>query len=514
MHGWIQECERNHPVCRLTAKPFKPTRLIDVGTQDAPEVKLETEGIPGLRYVALSHCWGPPDPERPILKTESSTITEREKGIPLNIMPKNFRDAILVTRRLGLQYLWIDSLCIIQDSVEDWRREAAMMDQVYIHAYVTLAATSTSTSHDGFLERPLKEEVRVPFVSQKDGSVHGHIYLRQVMDNRPCKYETNVECSKWNDRGWTLQERFLSRRLVHFCRDQSYFECRSAIWAEDNHKIQHLPTPTSIADQAGSQNGAETENKWDDKHGYNDKIERIFEHWFHIVAQFSARQLTYGADKLPALSGLAKETSSAGPVGRYLAGIWEEDLAYGLLWICCANDHEFSSAPSYRAPSWSWASMDGQITWGSQWERNALPQTFELLQADIKLAGNDPFGSITCAHLVVAGLLLPVNINGFAQTKLSIFDFPYQLIHEGKKIGFSHLDLRRPEYVARSLFALQLFEQWPRLPEHGQQHVWCGLILEPSLGPAKTFRRVGLFFLDEEHLDVFQSVESSRITLV
>lgn len=85
MHGWIQECERNHPVCRLTAKPFKPTRLIDVGTQDAPEVKLETEGIPGLRYVALSHCWGPPDPERPILKTESSTITEREKGIPLNM---------------------------------------------------------------------------------------------------------------------------------------------------------------------------------------------------------------------------------------------------------------------------------------------------------------------------------------------------------------------------------------------------------------------------------------------
>ncbi|KAF3760003.1 HET-domain-containing protein, partial [Cryphonectria parasitica EP155] len=340
----------NHPDCNNTLDSFTPTRLINVGQVDSILVRLEAGNrTAGLPYVALSHCWGPPDPRKPMLVTETSTLCERLEGIPLDIMPQNFKDAVAFTRQLNIQYLWIDSLCIIQDSDKDWQREALLMDQVYKHAYLTLAATCARTSHDGFLKRPLSRE-------------------------------SNIECSTWNTRGWTMQERYLSRRLVHCSQYQAYFECRTAIWPEDNHKVQHMPT-------AG----------------------RLFDRWFLIAAQFSPRQLTYSRDKLPALSGLAKETYSAGPVGRYLAGIWEGDLVYGLLWICWEDDTQFLRPSSYRAPSWTWACLDGQISWGMYWDRAEMPKMIDLLEVDIELEGDNPFGAIKSGSLVISGSLAAVS---------------------------------------------------------------------------------------------------------
>lgn len=463
-------------------------------------------------------------------------------------MPKNFQDAVAVTRHLGIEYIWIDSLCIIQDSAKDWQREAATMDQVYKHAYVTLAATSTKTSHDGFLERSLGREVRIPFKSSKDVSPDGFFYLQPALGDPSCGFEVNVQCSAWNTRGWTLQERYLSRRLIHFCRDQAYFECRAELRAEDGHKILHLPTPAafienetfsdesepesdSLAD--GSRSDTEelglsktNESSEDDQEGgseaddedyqytQDDPTERIFERWSKIIGDYSTRQLTYGTDKLPALSALAKETSSAGLVGRYLAGIWEKDLIYGLLWICRANDGDFSPAPTYRAPSWSWACLDGQIIWGGDWDRGEMPPVFELLQADIEPSGLDPFGAIATGRLVISGALAPVSIGEPDGALGPRAEFLHHLVYDDTDIGHLHLDLRSPSLVSSRLFALQLFEQYPRTSDQGNNHVWCGLLVERSSTRANEFCRVGLFFLDEDHLDVFESLEPGRIILV
>ncbi|KAL1636617.1 hypothetical protein SLS58_009741 [Diplodia intermedia] len=505
MQRWIQECAK-HPICRLSEKPFVPTRLIDVGTMDSAAVALvEASGnMPGLRYAVLSHCWGPRDPQKPMLKTELSTLAERK------------------------------------DSTEDWQREAALMHQVYKHAHVCIAATSARTSHDGFLERSLSREVRIPFTLPRGGASHGYLHLRQTDNEVMCGFESNVECSTWNDRGWTFQERFLSRRLIHFCKNQAYFECRTTIWAEDNHKVQHetLPTfhlghgytsgeelPSVMAgderdEGIGSQvfgsapegNQEQKEEMEDAESDHGDELETIFEHWFAIAAWYSSRQLTYGTDKLIALSGLAKVASSAGQVGRYFAGIWENDLCYGLLWICSGDCVQ---SPSYRAPSWSWASIDGQIVWGDDRDRAELRPVFDFLDVDIELTGPDVFGGISSARLIISGSPVPVEIGGRDRPDRFLFDFSHHLMYEGRKIGLVHLDLRDPKLLPTGLYALQLFEQYPTPPEQDHhRNVWCGLLLALSDEQPETFRRVGLFVLDEDDLDVFEDLEPRRTTLI
>lgn len=466
-------------------------------------------------------------------------------------MPRNFRDAVYITRRLNLKYIWIDSLCIIQDSVEDWHREAAMMGKVYNHAYVTLAATCSGSSHEGFLERNLKREIRVPFHAA-DKQVSGLVYLRQVVKDGPCNYEENVLSSTWASRGWTLQEKLLARRVVHFCRDQTYFECRTQIWAEDNHQVAHVATPSTIAygELSSETSSSHTEDQEDDssnsahdsstedvlqghqKEGSRERtdslaigdeaadnddnhtaetMDRIFERWLQIVAQYSRRNLTYGSDKLPALSGLARETSSAAPVGRYIAGIWEHDMIYELLWICSANDGEFSISPSYRAPSWSWAAMDGQITWVNDPRRQAMLLLFDLLDVNIELEGSDPYGRIKHGDLVVSGCFTTISIGNYDGRYWSC---PYQLIYQGKVIGLLNLDSRQPLHVSTELYALQLIQQLPWPAEHGRSPSLCGLLLQRRAEQVNTFSRVGAFLLNEDSSNVFYSLDRHRLILV
>ena len=152
---WLADCDGEHNCARQSS--FWPTRVVDVrsGDEDLSMVRiLETQFRPGERYIALSHCWGKPtDEEKKRYCTTPQNYPERLKGFSTNNLPRTFRDAIDVVRALGLQFLWIDAVCIIQDDEGDWNKESAMMKDVFSSAYCTIAVDSAKGWTDGFQER-------------------------------------------------------------------------------------------------------------------------------------------------------------------------------------------------------------------------------------------------------------------------------------------------------------------------------------------------------------------------
>ncbi|KAF2807000.1 HET-domain-containing protein, partial [Mytilinidion resinicola] len=199
MRGWIHECDRGHSHCKKPDSTFMPTRLLDVGIPSCKQVRLVLSTDPGSardNYVALSHCWGPSKP----LITTSANISQFQAEIPSTTLPQTFDDAIKITRLLGIRYLWIDSLCIIQDVPDDWLRESATMFSVYSNADITISASRASSSVDGFLS------LDTEFASLKMRLTH------------PARKRSS-------SLAWVIQERYLSRRILLFGSAQTFWEC-------------------------------------------------------------------------------------------------------------------------------------------------------------------------------------------------------------------------------------------------------------------------------------------------
>lgn len=242
---WLEKCLKTHTHgCRIAgigALPKNilepecvefPTRLLDVGESNASEIKLIDSGNMKGQYVTLSHRW-PVDPTLH-LKTTSSTIKEYRKGILFTTMPKTFQDAVTVVRKLGLRYLWIDSLCILQDSTEDWERESVVMGQIYHRSTLTIMAApqlrsngsvitslGSDTQAEGFLNRTQTLErpiVKLPYRTQSS-QIQGDWFLQ---------YKEPLLQARWDlfTRGWVLQEEQLSRRKVIYSSDQVQWVCR------------------------------------------------------------------------------------------------------------------------------------------------------------------------------------------------------------------------------------------------------------------------------------------------
>ena len=206
---WLKTCSEEHYVCNLrkgTMKRFIPTRLIEVGSDElVEEPKLILTGqskIWDRRYLTLSHCWG----EKVPITTSTLTLPARLVEIPFNTLPSTFQDAVIITRRLGVKCLWIDSLCIIQDSLSDWEKESAVMGKVYSHSYCNIAALSSKDSHGGCLSSSISKSL---------GSAQ--------------ESSTTDSPQPLSQRGWFLQERHLSRRTLKYTKDPPgvAWECRS-----------------------------------------------------------------------------------------------------------------------------------------------------------------------------------------------------------------------------------------------------------------------------------------------
>lgn len=225
---WLHDCDRNHDDCvpRELSEVVLPKRLINVGKGRSDVVNLhETQQGDNVQYLALSHPWGDP----PHFCTYPYNINEHRDGIRLESFPRTFRDAINVTRTLGFQYLWIDSLCIVQGPQGDFDTEGKRMEDVFSHAYCVLAASSATGQGDGFLK---SMQQRNSVAIRRPGK--DPVYICEFMDN----FEEHVLNSRLNQRGWVLQERVLARRTIYFSSKQSYWECGRGIRCESMTKMK------------------------------------------------------------------------------------------------------------------------------------------------------------------------------------------------------------------------------------------------------------------------------------
>lgn len=229
LRHWLQACDKGHRDCVPTGQPthYVPTRLIDVGSEGFPTVKLyETLPQDSMRYLALSHPWGSP----PHFCTCPKNLNDHKIGISLELLPNTFRHAIQITRKLGLQYLWIDSICIIQGPEGDFNKMAKRMEDVFSQAYCVLAASSAKGQTDGFL-KPRRQRIHhvVPC-----GDKNVPAYLCEFMDD----FQSDVLEGPLSQRAWAFQERALARRTIFFTDTQTYWECGDGIQCETLTKLE------------------------------------------------------------------------------------------------------------------------------------------------------------------------------------------------------------------------------------------------------------------------------------
>jgi hypothetical protein len=231
---WLQNCNEDeaHKGCISHICNSLPTRLIDVGTTKLPVLRLvetKQERLSSSEYTALSHPWGDTRTYEPFstLRKDASRkkhdIEHFKTAIPEDQLPATFKDAVGCTRRLGVQYLWIDSICIIQGPGGDFNEEAKKMEDVFSGAYCVLAASRASSQRDGFLgSRQRRDYVTFARGDEKP------FYICKTIDN----FSKDVIEGDLNKRGWVLQERALARRTIYFTATQTYFECGKGVRCE------------------------------------------------------------------------------------------------------------------------------------------------------------------------------------------------------------------------------------------------------------------------------------------
>ncbi|TGO24233.1 hypothetical protein BPAE_0108g00260 [Botrytis paeoniae] len=365
---WIKECDLNTECAEYrkfsqNKANFLPTRLLYLGdgtTGQCPQI-VETRDFlenrsemarQQLQYACLSYCWGSDLP----LTTTSSTLSKYKSGLPEHKMPQIFQDAIAVSRGLGMQYLWIDALCILQDVREDWETEALMMSDIFYHSFITIGAATARSCHDSISGPREDLFCTLNFQSSLSKEVVGSycIYLSKMSLESPS--EIDLSNSIWASRGWVWQEQIMSQRLLVFGKKMVHLKCHDCIYSEDG----------TMDGVFGSHIlGA---SRFQIAHTLSDD-------WETWMRDFSGRQFTFSSDKLASVSGLAlafeRIMATQGHPPEYLAGHWRnEQFDSSLQWtIMSGNKVSFPNMiknlhdpEKYCAPSWSWASRNqGQL---------------------------------------------------------------------------------------------------------------------------------------------------------
>jgi hypothetical protein len=396
--GWIDSCANGHSGCVLPDPRFLPYRLIDVGSGGDTLKLCESPDHPN-RYIALSHCWGK---YMPVLLSKAN-LAERKIGIATSSLPQTFFDAVQITRNLGIRYLWIDSLCIIQDDKKDWEQESAKMHLVYSNAYLVVAATrSPNSTHGLFHTRPPKQKLAKAFYSGQNTNGDTYCLNARLFDpNVPCHTNFHTAVDDMNEfplmsRTWVLQERILARRVLHFCEDELVWECLDGVRCECMYLDFH---------QTGTRFGTDEWSHKFFKHRWSECIlgitpSTIHDTWHMVVETASKLAITYEVDKLPALSGVAKTMQQKG-AGAYLAGLWSANLAADLLWTASA-----ARPKVWRAPSWSWASTEGgEVKFPSTKNPFSKDYSIEISDFECPPLGADPTGEVSAGSITIIGLV-------------------------------------------------------------------------------------------------------------
>ncbi len=415
--AYVDECIHNHTSCIVSAPiacdPPLPTRLVDCTDPNRPRLA-PTDGEHG-KYLALSYVWGEAQPHRTVMENVS-TYADR-----IGVLPQSIRDAIRVTHELGYQYLWTDSLCIIQDSDEDKRRELGRMHRIYRDAYLTIIAASARKVSEGFLQtRPaapwsksttFPREIVLPFIcppsdpSSTDSptATLGEVYVCPTYtraDNMISNYSHAWE--PISARGWCLQEYLMSPRSLIYTSQTLQFRCQTA-----THNIggavheagdeRRLPDTLFSADAPPTPRDSK---EWLD----------VRKAWMGVVEDYTRRTVGVSADKLVACGAIATEFQRV-LCTDYLAGLWRDTLLIDLLWYK-EEGADVPRPPTYRAPSWSWAAVDGKVTLGHGLWLGMRPSAdngavAEVVRCEVMLEDAAlPFGQVTGGTLTLRAAMV------------------------------------------------------------------------------------------------------------
>jgi hypothetical protein len=490
--GWFNQCLAEHPLCQTRIQNL-PTRVLHVGDERQEPHLYETRKEKA-QYAALSHCWG--DLQGVRLTTTRKVLEDRKKSIPINTLPKSFFDAVLLTRALGIEYLWIDSLCIIQDDEDDWARESAHMAEVYQNAALTISADGAANGSQGLFEpsinRSIEETILRPrrhsadstpvYVRETTLATSGdHIHHIRGMNDEP------LRC-----RGWALQEWLLSTKIVHFTRGEILWECGEIQHCECQVISQSTTTMWEAQDSRlpGKAHYFRSETRGKEERRHHGMLK-----WSTVVYDFSRRRLTRDSDKLPALSGLAAFTK-ANAEADYVAGLWKSKLPGALLWQ--VEGEESRRYTDYVAPTWSWTSVHGCIYAGEPMWDNELPFECKVLELVTPLATSNPFGALKKSYIKVKGAVatLPKNMRRKAGPPRLRGEGDY-LDYQGAGDDFQYwgelvVDVKGLAFEVRSA------DEVPVLIIHGDTVITNtiqGIALKPQGEGSDTFERVGYFWL-------------------
>lgn len=376
--AWYQTCLTHHSKCHNDRPTPLPTRVLDVQCgvllYEPPSRKIAS-------YAALSYCWGGTQP----LVTDNSSLACHKHGIPWPTLPRLFQDTIVVVRKLGMRYLWIDALCIVQDDREDWEIEAASMHETYRNANLVITATSAPNPNTPLFSKRTSHLSKTYVLPAKSLSEH-------EMPIRVRESVAKSELARADDpvsrRAWTFQERVVSRRRLFYSTKELVWECTAAFGSESKG------TPLSPLETSRDQ-------EWT-----RDILAQFYRYpyptWLQIIEAYSQRSLTKQTDRLPALSAVASLVSHKDG-GAYLAGLWRKDIARCLAWYSLPESANSTVLPS-SAPTWSWVSVSGGVSYSCPaTDKPTHTRSLTVIEAHCPPVGKNPYGEVKDGFIIISG---------------------------------------------------------------------------------------------------------------
>ena len=422
---WLNRCLKSHAACTISTHPLAPlpTRVLDVAASDTHDgIRLRYGKGIFSPYITLSHVWG----SEPIITTKKSTLNDRLTSISMKSLTQTFRDSVTVARNMSVQYLWIDSLCIIQDSAEDWAAESARMGEYYGNSLFTIAAVWAIGGGGGCFARrdPLElSPCRVRIQFPENVRISGQRqFLRPTTSWDTAGDTVNFQRPPLWQRAWVLQERLLSRRILQFSDIQLSWRCRTEEASErapegfprrkqseyGDSMVQEAITGFNYLGSPENPGNFGTWPQTTGSLGANPKLADIYNAWYDLVMLYGRCNLTKPSDIFPAISSLAAGLGKV--IGdTYLAGLWQRDLYRGLLWSAPNSTKMKDDMRCYRAPSWSWASLSGACSFIVRQIYLKADATPVITIKDVILAASTPalgsYGELSDGILTFTGLL-------------------------------------------------------------------------------------------------------------
>ncbi|KAL4727961.1 hypothetical protein ACLX1H_004665 [Fusarium chlamydosporum] len=353
--SWLARCMRNtdgqHDICNQLDKDHLPTRLLDVRQALEKNVvrlvcpKEEFEALNGIEYASLSHCWGAHGAkENPKLLT-TNLASRQSEGLDWDNLPRTFKDAFKIASWLNLEWLWIDSMCIIQDSPSDWKVEASMMDRVYMGAKINISADKGEDSRSGCFAERRKTDTTPLQLASNNTDMEWILTTENTFEW--------MDCAPSLSRAWIHRERQLSKRILHFTDKEMVWECCGLGRACFASETMPRGSPFQRVFNGETKFQIQIADVFDKKLRKREQRDNLHRLWNSTCQDLSNKCVTYASDLPVILSSLAREFHSLFNGEEYACGLWRSTLAESLTWWVPGVKPEYED---YIAPSWSWLS--------------------------------------------------------------------------------------------------------------------------------------------------------------